>query len=311
MKIYDDSSGFIKNRKTVVTVGTFDGLHKGHIKIIETMKKISAEIDGTTLMVTFEPHPRSVVSEDFDLKLLTPADEKKKILEETGLENLVVLNFTKEFSRLTSEEFIRHYIVGKFGTSCMVVGHDHKFGRDRLGDESKLREVGKQYGFEVTAVPAETIEGEIISSTKIRNLLAEGNVEKAGLMLGRNYCISGIVVKGAQRGRLLGFPTANIKPENELKAVPKRGVYVVGCSCSGKKLFGIMNIGIRPTFENTNSQVIEVYLFNFEEEIYGERISVDFIKRLREEKKFDSKEELILQIEVDKMQALQLISLIN
>jgi riboflavin kinase/FMN adenylyltransferase len=310
MKLYTELDKYSKQSNAVVTVGTFDGLHRGHLQIMGTMKNIAKKIDGKSIVITFNPHPRSVVSQNYDLKLLTTFDEKKRILEKTEIDELIVLNFTKEFSQLTSDQFIKNYLVDKFGTVHMVVGHDHKFGKDRLGDEDKLRELGRIYNFDVTAVPPETNDGEIISSTKIRNALYEGNVEKANLLLGRNYTFTGLVVQGAQRGRGLGFPTANIKLHDINKAIPKKGVYIVACSCEKESYYGIMNIGYRPTFEDRTELVVEVHILNFNKDIYGKELSVDFIKRLRDEKKFESKYDLINQIEEDKKKALELINVL-
>lgn len=311
MKIYTDIKDYNRNNNAVVTVGTFDGLHKGHIKILSTLKDKAQSANGRSVMMTFEPHPRTVVSKDFNLKILTTLEEKIKILEGLGINDLLVANFTKEFSQMSSEEFIKNLIVDKIGAVHMVVGHDHKFGKDRLGDEEKLREIAKQYNFDVTSVAAEMFNNEIISSTKIRNALVSGDLDAVNNLLGRNYSLSGIVVQGAQRGRLLGFPTANIKLHNEKKAVPKRGVYVVACRCENEPHFGIMNIGLRPTFGDTLELVIEVHLLNFNRDIYGANLTVDFIKRLRDEKKFESKTELINQIEEDKKKAIELINVFN
>lgn len=306
MKVHTEIKEYIKQKNTVVTVGTFDGLHRGHLKILDTMKSIAGKINGTSVMVTFDPHPRKIISKDYNLKMLTTPEEKIALLNDTGIDHLLVIKFTEEFSQLTSDEFIKQIIVDTIGAAHMVVGHDHKFGRDRLGDENKLREVGKQYNFDVTSVPAERINDEIISSTKIRNSLFEGDIEKANLFLGRNYSMSGTVVKGAQRGRTLGFPTANIQPESPDKAIVKRGVYAVSCRCEGEQHFGVMNIGLRPTFGGTPVLVIEVHLLNFHRDIYGKKIYIEFMKRLRDEKKFETKEELINQIEIDKQKALQM-----
>ena len=303
MKVYTDTSEIVKIKSAVVTVGSFDGLHKGHIKIFEKVLELSNKNNGTSFVITFEPHPRSVISKDFNLKILTSLEEKKEVLKRIGIENLMVINFTKEFSQLTSDKFIKQYIVDKIGSSQMVIGHDHKFGKDRLGDEKKLREVGKIYNLEVTAVPPEMLDGEIISSTKIRNALFAGDIEKAGLLLGRNYTLAGIIVKGMQRGRLLGFPTANIQPDDENKALPMNGVYIVKCLLEVETHFGIMNIGYRPTFENKHELVSEVHILNFDRDIYGKYFKVEFLKRLRNEKKFESKEDLIHQIEADKKEA--------
>lgn len=311
MKIYTDLKDYIKHKNTVVTVGTFDGLHKGHKQILKVLIDKAVSIDGSSVMITFEPHPRTVVSKDFNLKLLTTLEEKIELLQECGLDNLIIINFTKEFSQLTSEQFIKNLIIDKIGAVHMVIGHDHKFGKDRLGDEEKLREIAENNNFEVTSVKAEMFEGGIISSTLIRNSLVSGDIETVNNLLGRNYTLRGNVVKGAQRGRLLGFPTANLKLTDDRKAVPKRGVYIVECKCEGEQLFGIMNIGLRPTFGDTLELVIEVHLLNFNRDIYDADLVIDFKKRLRDEKKFESKEELIHQIEEDKIKALEFINSFN
>ncbi len=303
MKVYTEVSENIDAKNAVVTVGSFDGLHRGHIKILNEVKKTAARKNGNSFLITFEPHPRFVLSKDFDMKLLTSLDEKKEILERAGIENLMVINFTKEFSQQTSDQFIKRFIVEKIGAVHMVIGHDHKFGKDRLGDVNILSQVGKLYNFDVTDVSAESLNGEIISSTKIRNALAEGNIEKANLFLERNYSFSGKVVIGAQRGRTLGFPTANIKLDEPRKAVPKNGVYVVKCYLKDEEHIGIMNLGYRPTFENKHELVLEAHLLNFDRDIYGNEMKIEFLKRLRDEKKFESKEMLIHQIEIDKHEA--------
>lgn len=311
MKVYKDSSEFKKQNRTVVTVGSFDGLHIGHQKILKKLIEISKNINGTNVLLTFEPHPRSVIAKDYDLKILTTLEEKKMFLENFGIENLIVQNFTLEFSQMTSEEFIQKILVNDLGISHVVIGHDHKFGKDRLGDEDKLKEYGKKYNFNVTSVEAEMIDGQIVSSTKIRKALNDGDIEKVNLFLGRNYKINGKIVEGTKRGRQLGFPTANIELNDERKAVPKNGVYVVSCVLNQKKYYGVMNIGVRPTFENENKIILEVNLFDFSEQVYGENIEVSFINRIRDEKKFESKEDLINQINLDVQTAKEIIERIK
>ncbi len=299
MEIFDGNSNIEKSKNTVVTIGTFDGVHRGHQQILNEMLKISREKGFRNFVITFEPHPRTVVSKKFDIRLLTTLSEKKEIFKSFGIENLMIIKFTEEFSKLTSVEFIKQYICDKIGARHVVIGYDHKFGRDREGDENALREMGKEYGFEVTRVPPMKENGVVISSTLIRNLLLDGKIEEANNYLGRNYCLSGKVVPGAGRGIVLGFPTANIQPEDKQKLIPANGVYAVSVKVENKVYFGVMNIGFRPTFNQTPHAITEVHILNFNKKIYGENIKVEFIKRLRDEKKFGGKNELIKQIEED------------
>lgn len=303
MIVFSDRSEIKLEKKSVVTVGSFDGLHRGHLKILETVKNVAKQNNAASFVVTFDPHPRSVLTQDSEINILTSLEEKKRILEEFGIENLMVIHFTREFSQLTSEEFIRKYVIEKMNACHMVIGHDHKFGRDRLGDENKLTEIGTLLGFGVTAVSAESLDGITISSSKIRSALIDGDLSKANLLLGRYYSICGIIVKGAQRGRTLGYPTANVQVDDPKKMIPKNGVYVVKCILGTEAFYGIMNIGYRPTFENKHELVPEVNILNFNRDIYGEKIKVEFVKHLRDEKKFESKESLIHQIEIDKKEA--------
>ncbi|KAF0152948.1 MAG: riboflavin biosynthesis protein RibF [Ignavibacteria bacterium] len=309
MIVYSDRFEKDKTRSSVVTVGSFDGLHLGHLKILQKVKQVAQESDFDSFVVTFDPHPRSVLAQNSEVSILTSLDEKKWIIEEAGIENLMVIHFTREFSQLTSDEFIKKFVLEKLNASHMVIGHDHKFGRDRLGDENKLREIGAQLGFDVTAVAAECLNKVTISSTKVRNFLFAGELDIANQFLGRLYSICGIVVKGAQRGRTLGFPTANIQVDDPKKAIPKNGVYVVRCSLGKESYYGVMNIGFRPTFENKQEIVPEAYILNFDRDIYGEKIKIEFVKRLRDEKKFESKGSLIQQIETDKKEAEKIASL--
>jgi riboflavin kinase / FMN adenylyltransferase len=303
MIVYSDLSEIAKEKNAVVTVGSFDGFHRGHIKILETVNTIAEEIGGSSFMVTFDPHPRATLTHDSDVRILTSLEEKKVLLEQFGIDNLVVIHFTREFSEQTSEEFIQNFIVGKLHAVQMVIGHDHKFGKDRLGDENKLREIGIKLGIHVTVVTAESMNHEVISSTKIRNALTIGEIEKANLFLGRNYSISGIVVKGAQRGRTLGFPTANVQVDEIKKVIPKIGVYVVRCFIGDESHIGVMNLGYRPTFENKHELVPEANILDFDRDIYGEKIKVEFLQFIRDERKFESREALIHQIEIDKQLA--------
>jgi riboflavin kinase/FMN adenylyltransferase len=311
MNIFYDINEVNKEESTVLTIGTFDGFHKGHQQIVDHLVAQAKKSKARSFLITFEPHPRSVLSKDFDLKLLTTLQEKLDLIEKSGVDNVLVIKFTPEFSRLTSDEFIQQIIVDKIGIKELVIGYDHRIGRDRGGDENKLRELGDIFGFMVTPVYAVKVDQDAISSTKIRHALADGDIERTNKYLGRNYSFSGSVVKGAMRGRTLGFPTVNIAVNNKHKMIPSRGVYLVKLFLNSEVFYGIMNIGMRPTFGDTVELVIEVYIFNFNRDVYGENLTVEVIKKLREEKKFDSKDALVEQLEIDKKKALEIVNYLN
>jgi len=300
MRVYNDRFLIEKNDNTIITIGTFDGVHLGHQEIFNVLINKSKNNGCRSFVITFEPHPRMVIQPNSDLKLLTTFEEKVEILRKMGIDNLLVIPFTKEFSQLTSEEFFRKYILDGTGIKKMVIGYDHRFGKGRDGDEQKIRELGALNNFDVQKTDAVTVNETVVSSSKIRNALSEGEVKAAAQMLGRNYSFAGKVVVGDKRGRELGFPTANIQLENELKQIPKNGVYAVKVFLEERIFNGVMNIGLRPTFKDTKIVLSEVHILNFNEDIYGNNISVEFIERIRDEKKFSSKEELIKQIEIDK-----------
>jgi riboflavin kinase/FMN adenylyltransferase len=239
--------------------------------------------------------------------LLTTFEEKAELLAQFGIENLVVLKFSKEFAEQTSEEFITNIICNKIGVKHIIIGHDHKFGKNRNGDDNELIELGKKHNFTVECLGPVKNDEIVISSTKIRNLLLEGDVQNANLLLGRNYCFYGNVVKGVSRGKILGFPTANIDVANESKLIPKNGVYIVKAKIDDENVYGVMNVGFRPTFADTLSVVIEAHLFEFSKNIYGKEIRIELLTRIRDEKKFNNTEELIYQIGKDKKQAIQFV----
>jgi len=309
MQIFRSIDEFEKVENSVITIGTFDGVHAGHRDIISRLKTYANKNNLRDVVITFEPHPRMVIS-DYDIKLLSTLNEKIEFLESLGVSNLLILNFTIEFSKQSSEEFIKNVVCNKIGTRHIIIGHDHKFGKDRGGDEDKLKKLGLGYDFTVEIVEPVSKKGNVISSTLIRKSLLNGQVELASDLLGRNYCFRGKVVRGVARGTILGFPTANIEVENARKLIPQNGVYIVECKIKDNIVFGVMNVGIRPTFADTKRVIIEVHLIEFKREIYGEEIKVSLLKRLRDEKKFDSKEELIYQIERDKRKAVQYIGTI-
>lgn len=309
MQIYRSIKEIEKVEDSVLTIGTFDGVHAGHRDIIAKLKDYAAKKSLRDVVITFEPHPRTVVS-DYDIKLLSTLEEKIKLLESLGVSNLLVINFTKQFSQQSAAEFIKNIICDKIGSKHIIIGHDHKFGKDRVGNEDELVKLGSSNEFSVEIVEPVFKKEKIVSSTQIRNALLNGEVELASELLGRNYCFHGEVVKGVSRGTILGFPTANIEIRDSKKLIPQNGVYIVECKIRDQKVFGVMNIGVRPTFADTNRVIIEVHLIEFNEDIYGEEIEVSILKRLRDEKKFESKEELIYQIKRDKRKAVQYIGAI-
>ncbi len=299
MNIYYEEKSIDKVKETIVTIGTFDGIHRGHQKILNKLIELGKKNNWRTFVITFQPHPRKVISKDYNMKLLTTIDEKEELFEFYGIENLLIINFTKDFSKLSSEEFVKKFICDKIGAKHIVVGYDHKFGKDRDGDENKLRLLGEKYGFNVTKVKPISIGDDVISSTKIRNLLLNGEIKKANEFLGRFYSLKGKVITGAGRGHSIGFATANLMIDNPDKLIPLRGVYAVYVIFGNKKYLGVMNIGFRPTFNQTTNLILEVHIIDFNKEIYNEELKVEFIKRLRDEKKFNSKDELKNQIKND------------
>jgi riboflavin kinase / FMN adenylyltransferase len=303
MKVYHSLDTFQKLPNAVVTSGTFDGVHVGHQKILSRLKEINASQQGETVVLTYWPHPRMIVSEDSqDLHLLSTIEEKTDILANLGIDHLIITPFTRAFSELSSTEFIQQVLVDRIGTKKFVIGYDHRFGRNREGNFEFLQGVAPSYGFEVEEIPRQDIDELAISSTRIRNSLLEGEITVANELLGRAYSLTGVVVKGKQIGRTLGFPTANIEVKENYKLIPANGVYAVRVYYQEKAFNGMLNIGVRPTLDGT-LRTIEVHLFNFDQNIYGERIQLFLYKYLRPELKFDSMEALIQQIKSDQSEA--------
>ncbi|TCN53702.1 bifunctional riboflavin kinase/FAD synthetase [Flavobacterium circumlabens] len=306
MKLFHSINDFRSTKKTILTLGTFDGVHIGHKKILERITQNTENGKYESLVLTFFPHPRMVLQEKSEIKLLNTISEKTKLLEQTGIENLVIHPFNESFSRLTAEEFVHSILVDQFHIQKIIIGHDHRFGRNRTADINDLIAFGKEYGFEVEQISAEEIQDVSVSSTKIRKALDEGNIALANDYLGYAYFLSGEVVKGKQLGRTIGFPTANIQIEEDYKKIPKNGVYVVHTLINGKEVFGMMNIGFNPTV-NGERQTIEVHLFDFDADIYGHKIEVSLLNYLREEQKFGSVELLKEQLNQDKKTAMAFI----
>ena len=302
MKIFESIKSFNAVKPTIVTIGTFDGVHLGHKKILAQITKSAYDLNCESLVLTFFPHPRMVLQEDTEMKQLNTLNEKIELLDNLGIENLVVHPFDKEFSRLTAEEFVKEVLVDVFKIKKIIIGHDHRFGRNRTANIDDLISFGETYGFEVEQISAEEINEVSISSTKIRNALLEGNIELATTYLGYNYSLSGIISKGKQLGRTIGYPTANIKIEEEYKLIPLNGVYIAQSILNEKTVFGMMNIGTRPTVDGT-TQTIEINFFDFKQDLYGQEITVSLLHRMRAEQKFDSLDTLKSQLSKDKINA--------
>lgn len=291
MKIYHAINEFHTDRRTIVTLGTFDGVHVGHARIIERLKDAATETGCETLLLTFFPHPRMVLQDPAGIRLLNTLDEKAHLLEKAGLDNLVVHPFDKDFANLTAEEFVQQVLVDRFRVQRIIIGYDHRFGRNRTADITDLKRFGEQYGFEVEEIPSQDIDDVAVSSTKIRLALEAGDVAKARNFLGYEYFLTGVVVSGRQIGRTIGFPTANIEVAEPYKLIPARGIYVVSSPIGGRMVYGMMSIGTNPTVAG-EKQTIEVYYFDFEGDLYGAVLTVSFLARIRDEAHFPSLEAL-------------------
>jgi len=296
-----------KQHDTAITIGTFDGVHVGHRMILKRLIANTSDTSLKSTLLTFFPHPRMVLQKDSDIKLLNTIDEKTKILGNLGLDQLIIHPFTKEFSRLSSTEFVRDLLVNKLKAKKIVIGYDHRFGRNRNADIKDLITYGGAFGFEVDEIPAQEIDEVSVSSTKIRRALEDGDIKTANRFLGYNYMLTGIVQKGKGVGRQLSFPTANLFIEERYKLIPKNGVYVVNADINGKTVSGMMNIGYNPTVNGTMKS-IEVHFFDFEQDLYDQTIQVNILQRIRDEHKFDSVEELKEQLKKDRETSIVILS---
>lgn len=304
MKVYNNIDDFKGVKNPVVTTGTFDGVHLGHQKLITRLKDVAREENGETVLLTFSPHPRMVLfPDDNELKLLNSLPEKIELLEKYGVDHLIIYPFTKEFSRLTSTEFVRNILVNSIQTKRLVIGYNHHFGRNREGSFEHLKEYGPLYGFEVEEIPAKDIDQIQISSTKIRNALLIGDVKTATNYLGHEYSLTGTVVKGKQLGRTIGYPTANLFINDQYKLIPGDGVYAVKVKHKNSLYGGMLNIGNNPTVDGKGKS-IEVNIFDFDKTIYGDDLTLYFIERLRDEEKFKNLDDLKEQLAKDKKDSL-------
>lgn len=308
MKIYDNFTDFIKIPNAIVTIGTFDGVHLGHQAILKGMVNSAKDIGGETVVITFYPHPRQVLNIDSsNLRFITTQEEKIRHLEEIGIDNLVIVNFTKEFSRIPSDVFIRDYLIEKINPAKIVIGYDHHFGKNRMGDFTLLQDLSLLYKFKVQRIAAHDVENIAVSSTKIRISLQRGDVEHANMLLGYKYSYIGKVVHGAQIGRELGYRTANIDVKREFRLIEKPGVYATYADFEGKTYKSMTYIGSKPTIREDKTENIEVHLFDFEGDIYEKNMKIRFVKRIRDERKFDNIEDLKKQLKIDEIQIRELL----
>lgn len=307
MKVYRSIEEFENKGKTAVTIGTYDGVHSGHKVIIKQLKNEAKKIVGESVLLTFFPHPRMVLyPDDNDLRLLNTIEERIELLDKAGIDHLIIHPFSKEFSRLSSTEFVRDILVNQLNVASLVIGYDHHFGRNREGSFEHLQELAPLYDFKVEEIAAQAIQQVNISSTKIRNSLNNGEINAANQFLGYNYFIEGTVVEGNQKGREIGFPTANIKVDEWYKLVPAKGVYAVKVFIDNACFDGMLNIGTRPTIDGT-TETIEVNIFNFNQNIYNKTVRIEFYERIRSEQKFKQFSDLKKQLEIDKEKTIQVL----
>lgn len=306
LKVFNSIFDFKSNRKTVVTLGTFDGVHFGHKSILNKLIESTKNSDEESLVLTFFPHPRMILEQDSDIKLLTTIEEKADLLNKLGIDNLVIQKFDNSFSQLLPEDFVKQVLVNIFNVKKIIIGYDHRFGKNRAADIYDLIAFGEKYNFEVEQISAEEIDNVSVSSTKIRTALLSGNIKLANEYLGYEYFLKGIVVKGKQLGRTIEYPTANIVVKEKYKLIPAIGVYVAFVIIDGKKYYGMLNVGTNPTIGD-NPLTIEIHIFDFNEDIYGKEVEIGFIDKIRNQQKFNSLDELKSALSSDKEIALKII----
>lgn len=307
MKIFNDLSAYKSNNRTFVTIGTFDGVHVGHQKVLKDLVESAKKNNAESVLLTFFPHPRMVLQKESDIKLINTIDERIQLLHKIGLDSLVIHEFSNEFSNLSAIEFVQNILVNKLKIAKLIIGYDHHFGKNREGNYKKLQELGKQFDFKLKKISQHDISDIAVSSTKIRKAIEGGEIEKANTYLGYNFMLTGEVVKGKNLGEKIGFPTANISINETYKLIPKTGVYLVKSKIENETFFGMMNIGYRPTVSGKN-QTIEINYFNFSKNLYGKIVQVEVLKYMRSEIKFESVEALKIQLHKDKENALKTIN---
>lgn len=308
MKVFRNINDFKPQKKVILTPGTFDGVHFGHQKILARLKDIAKKENYETVVLTFSPHPRKIIfPNDESLRLLNTMEEKIAQLEKNGIDNLIIYPFSKKFSRIPALEYVRDFLINELKVNTLVIGYDHQFGKNREGNFEYLKELSELYGFKVEEIPAQDLNDINVSSTKIRNALLDGDIDTANTFLGYNFSLTGIVTQGKKIGNTIGFPTANILIEDEDKIIPKEGAYAVFVYYNNIKHQGMLNIGTNPTISDKNNSSIEVNIFDFDEDIYNKKITVEFVDKLRDGIKFGSIELLKTQLNKDKIYALSVL----
>lgn len=305
MRVFKGLDNLPPFKNPVLTIGTFDGVHLGHAKIIERLRKKAIEVDGESIIITFDPHPRFVVAPNSTpIELLSTSQEKIKALQALHVDNVVIVPFTKAFSDISAEAYIRDFIVSNFHPHTIIIGYDHHFGKNRQGNYQLLESVKATYGFQLEEIPVQEIEHIAVSSTKIRAALHIGDIKKANELAGKYYTLEGVVIHGEKRGRLIGFPTANVHVGDAYKLIPANGVYAVKAYLKETVYKAMLNIGVRPTISSSNHRSIEVNIIDFDQDIYDETLRIEFVDKLRDEIKFNGIDELIAQLTIDKQDAL-------
>jgi len=312
MKIYREIDKLPSFKNAILTIGSFDGVHPGHRHVIDQMKKLAEDCHGETVLITFDPHPRIALAQQIgkvsDLVLINDIEEKAYLLEKNGIDHLVIIPFSKDFSEQSPESYLEDFIIKNFHPSKIVIGYDHRFGKGRVGDIDFLKKYQDKFNYQVIEISKQEVDGISVSSTKIRQALMGGNVHLASKLLGYHYTLSGIVVKGNQIGRELGFPTANLKIDDPYKLIPGDGIYAVLVNIDQTVHKGMLYIGSRPTLDSNLEKTIEVNIFNFSSDIYDDKVKIEFIEHLRSDEKFNGYEALKSQLQMDKEMAIKALS---
>jgi len=303
LHIFNTILDFESSKNTVVTIGTFDGVHKGHRHILKKVTAIAATKNLASTVLTFFPHPRMVLQPGSDLKLINTIEERELLIAQNGIENLIIHPFSTEFSRTTAHDYVKTILVDQLKAKVVVIGYDHRFGRNRSASIEQLNEYAAEYDFEVIEISKEEVEEVAVSSTKVRHAITDGNMITAAKYLEQPYFITGPVVSGKKIGRTLGYPTANLQLKEAYKLVPKNGVYITSSAIDGVVVYGITNIGTNPTVHSAGEQTIETYYLDFNKDLYGKQLVLQFHKRLRSEEKFDTIEQLVQAMNVDELNA--------